>query len=162
MKHDVVLFVPVKVKFTGVEADSHLDAIDKAEHMFKPDDDIPLRDKIFDNREHGTLDYIEVDDDCVRALVDEEGDEEHERSLYYVPKGDGCWTVEGDDPPTHFAIWYTGGKGRYKVMPFRYSGVGEPQLDDVIKQLKIKLKREIDKRVRIERITKVPVVVRGG
>jgi hypothetical protein len=159
MKHDVVLFMPVKIKFAGIEADSHFDAIHKAEKMLSQHDITPRRD-INETREHGTLVYMEAEDECVRALVDEEGDEDYERSLYYVPKGDGCWRVEGDDPPTHFAIWYTGGKGKYKVIPFRHSGAGEPQLDDVIKQLKIKLKREVDKRVRIERIKRVPVVVR--
>ena len=98
MKHDVILFVPVRVKFVGIEAASHIEAIQIADEALVVDQVIPTRHGPFrapGNVENRTIDYVEAcEGEVNRALVDEEGDEDYERSRYYITKPDESWVVE--------------------------------------------------------------------
>lgn len=98
MKHDVTLFVPVRVKFVGIEAASHIEAIQIADEALVVDQVIPTRHGPFrvpGNVENRIIDYVEAcEGEVNRALVDEEGDEDYERSQYYITKPDESWIPE--------------------------------------------------------------------
>ena len=64
MKYTVHIYMTVRVQFDGIEADSQLEAARKAAIMVDED----------------TFRRGEYADEITAALVDEEGDEEHERS----------------------------------------------------------------------------------
>ena len=99
MPYDVILWVPVKVKFVTVEAPTQLEAIEAAEKALVIDKVIPTQHGPFPapgTVEPGTIDYVEPDDAPERALVDEAGDEDYENSVHYVSKHDGSWVEEPD------------------------------------------------------------------
>ncbi len=74
MKYDVHIYPIVRVKVFGVEADSQVEAIKKAETVFDFDQ---LLNHYYSDVE------VEYADDIDGFLVDEQGDERHERSQFY-------------------------------------------------------------------------------
>lgn len=79
MKYTVHLYVPVRVRLDAIEADSQEQAVKKACAAFDPHSVFPA-----DGAANGPV----FDEAFLGATVDEEGDEEHERSRYhYIGKG---------------------------------------------------------------------------
>jgi hypothetical protein len=97
MKYDVILFVPVKVKFINIEAASQIEAAklaDKAlviDKVIKPQYVARGAPGITEDR---VIQYVEAEDEVSRALVDEEGDENYERSQFYTYELGGTWVPE--------------------------------------------------------------------
>lgn len=75
MKHDVHILAVVRVKRTGIEADSQVEAIKKAEEMTD-------LNELFNRGGDGDL-STEYADDIDSFHVDEENDPEFERSTWY-------------------------------------------------------------------------------
>lgn len=97
LSYDVILFVPVKVKFVGVRASSQVEAIKKANEALMVDRVIPTRHGPFmapGDVKPLTIDYVEPDEDVTRALVDEVGDSNYEKSQCYELNLDGVWVTE--------------------------------------------------------------------
>ena len=94
-KYNVHLYAVVRVKVVDVEASSQEEAIAKAE-------DSVLLGRIL-NHERGLPDNVECTEyaeEVVRYLVDEEGDEEYDKSKWYVWKGDdeyACCASEAEE-----------------------------------------------------------------
>lgn len=77
MKYDVILQAVVSVKLPGIEADSQLDAIEKAEA-------IAALEKVLDHTlDSNPVAYTEYADEIVGYVVDEENDPDYERTRYY-------------------------------------------------------------------------------
>jgi hypothetical protein len=89
MKYDVHAYVIVRIKVRGVEADSQIAAIDKVETQLDPgvhcNGDIGV-----DVADLGHVEYAEYADDIREFNVDEQGDAEFARSMFYEWK-DGGW-----------------------------------------------------------------------
>lgn len=97
MKYDVVLFVPVKVKFINIEAASQIEAAKLADQALVIDKVIKVQHGPFRAPgivEDRVIQYVEAEDEVSRALVDEEGDENFEQSQFYAAKPDGTWEPE--------------------------------------------------------------------
>lgn len=97
MKYDVILFVPVKVKFLNIEATSQSEAVKIADKALIIDKVIKAQHEPFRAPgivEDRVIQYVEADEDVIRALVDEEDDEGFERSQFYATKPDGTWEPE--------------------------------------------------------------------
>lgn len=82
MKYNVHLHAVVRIKVTDIEAESQLEAIEKAEPFageFARDylERYPLNN-------FPSVDHSAFAEEFVYALVDEEGDEEYERSRFYT------------------------------------------------------------------------------
>jgi hypothetical protein len=79
MKYDVHIYAVVRVKVPGVEAESQTDAIEQAEEQVD-------FNALFDSRRFSLypgIECVEYADETSGYLVDEEGDEEHDRSSFY-------------------------------------------------------------------------------
>lgn len=79
MKHDVHLYVTVRVKMEDIEAPNQQEAIKLAEAAFYKDC-------------YRLTPLGEYADEVTSALVDEHGDEDYENSRLYVLGPDGSWT----------------------------------------------------------------------
>lgn len=88
--YDVVLVVPVKIPFAGIEADSQIDAIKIAAEGFSSSRVVLARVDGLNT----ITDYVEAEPDIISAAVNEEGDEDYERSPCYVQTREGYWEVE--------------------------------------------------------------------
>jgi len=77
MKYNVHVYVTVRVKVLDVEANSPEEAIKRVR------DHVNLNDLM--NRSHplSNVEDVEFVDEITGYLVDEQGDEEHERSRFY-------------------------------------------------------------------------------
>ena len=80
MRYDVHLYVTVRVKVSDIEAGSQVEAIKLADEMFGKDAVAMV----------STGEYA---DEVLGALVDEQGDEEYDRTTYYRCTASG-WEVE--------------------------------------------------------------------
>lgn len=80
MKYTVHLYISCRVKFEGIEAESQAEAIQKAEARFDSS-------TFFNNDGDATRTPIWDEAAPLGALVDEEGDEEYERSRYHELEG---------------------------------------------------------------------------
>lgn len=88
MKYDVHLYAVVRVKVNDIEADSQTEAIDKAESLVN-------FNSLFDaSRPSRVVEHVEYADEVNAALVDEQGDENYERSKFYKVGADGKWEAE--------------------------------------------------------------------
>lgn len=103
MKHSVLVKRVVNVRIDNVEADSHADAIkaldDVPYSLLIPERDHPNVDLISQHNPDGSLPtvrYVEDGEENAEFLVDEEGDEEFERSRWY--KSDGVTPCHRDKP----------------------------------------------------------------
>lgn len=79
MKYDVHIYVQVRVKVPGVEAESQVEAIKKADRMVD-------WDRLFDGMAlpfGSAVSEVTYTEENTEYLVDEEGDEKYERSRYY-------------------------------------------------------------------------------
>lgn len=79
MKYDVHLYVAVRIKYEGIEADSQEAAVAKAEALHDTKD--ALRERLFADDEAPAL----------GALVDEFGDESYEQTTYHELDGAQCY-----------------------------------------------------------------------
>ncbi len=77
--YDVHIYAVVRVKLEGIEAPGQREAIDAARKQF---DDEGMGEKLGLTRPANAA-HAEYADEVVRYLVDEQGDEEHERSQWY-------------------------------------------------------------------------------
>ena len=77
MKYDVHVYAVVRVKCPGIEAESQKDAIRKVE-------DVDLN-RLFANPSlvGGNVSQVEYADEDAYFLVDEEGDDDRDRSVWY-------------------------------------------------------------------------------
>ena len=77
MKYNVHIYATVRVKVLDVEANSQEEAITRVR------DHVNLNDLL--NRTHplSNVEHVEFVDEITGYLVDEQGDEEHERSRFY-------------------------------------------------------------------------------
>ena len=85
MKYNVIVYAVARVKVMDVDAESQTEAIDKALKS------INLY-RLLDNQNPApNVAYIEFGDEIVSYLVDEQGDEEYAKSLWWVdnPEGEG-------------------------------------------------------------------------
>jgi hypothetical protein len=93
MKHNVHLYAVVRVKVSGIEADSHEEAIEIAEQRVD-------MNMLFDGLQGPRapdIEYTEYADEITEFLVDEEGDEENEHSDYWKYKDGKLVKVEGEN-----------------------------------------------------------------
>jgi len=90
-KYNVIMVVPVNVKFVDIEADSQAAAIDGvAENGAEYGFDSRMFDHTFQDHlapTHPGIAYTEFADEVSEFLVDEVGDDEYERSRWYGPDG---------------------------------------------------------------------------
>ena len=77
MKHNVHIYVVVRVKVLAIEAKSQKEAI-KGVH-----DHVNLRDLLNRSYPLSNVEHIEFGDEITGYLVDEQGDQEHEHSRFY-------------------------------------------------------------------------------
>lgn len=85
-RFDVHLYAVVRIKTPGIEATSQQEAIKKACDIVEP----RLNDGyLFHTPGNlaGGISVVEYAEEIVNFLVDEEGDEEHERTTWYEPDG---------------------------------------------------------------------------
>lgn len=82
MQHNVTLYIVVRVRIDSVEAGTHHQAVKRALAQFDGH-------RMF-TRPDGSVEYGEEIDD---ALVDEVGDEEHERSRWYDLNDDATFVA---------------------------------------------------------------------
>ena len=94
MKHDVHMYVTVRVKVTDIEAETHEEAILRAESVVGEFQRVYLRGEGY--WAFPEIAYHEAEDTMTGALVDEHGDDNYERSCFYVPGGasESGWTKE--------------------------------------------------------------------
>jgi hypothetical protein len=88
VKYNVHLYAVVRVKVNDVEAESQTEAIDKAGSM------VNFNSLLDASRPSRVVEYVEYADEVNTALVDEQGDEDYERSKFYKIGEKGEW-VEG-------------------------------------------------------------------
>jgi hypothetical protein len=92
--YDVHLFAVVRIKITGVQAASQIEAITQVEDAVPYDALLNSGDLCRSLRGGiGVVRYIEWAEELTGALVDERGDTEFERSRGYHPGKDG-WEVD--------------------------------------------------------------------
>lgn len=96
MKYDVHIYAVVRVKVTGIEAESQTDAIPKAEEA------VDLY-RLFDRNTHlpEAVAHVEYADENSYFLVDNQDDEEFANSHFYVYSPDGEGYIL--DPSVHQA-----------------------------------------------------------
>lgn len=81
MKYDVICQVIVTVKVPGIEADSQVEAIERARELIDPN-------ALFNRYNPAPfVSHTEWTDEYYSFFVDEDGDEEHERTTVYAPDG---------------------------------------------------------------------------
>lgn len=90
MNYNVHMYAVVRIKVTDIEADNHIEAIEKAEPLAFEFAQRFLQGEA-DAFYFGVTEY-EFAEELIYALVDEEGDEDYERSLYYDSKS-GEWEL---------------------------------------------------------------------
>ncbi len=91
MKYNVHIYVGARVRLEGIEADSQQAAVDKAILDYDPSSFFSGDD---------SSEAAVPDESILGALVDEEGDDEFERTKYY-PTGDAAVYLEGPDGLDH-------------------------------------------------------------
>ena len=77
MKYNVHVYVTVRVKVLDVEANSPEEAIKRVH------DHVNLNDLMSRSHPLSNVEHVEFVDEITGYLVDEHGDEEHERSRFY-------------------------------------------------------------------------------
>lgn len=83
MRYDVHIYPICRVKVTGVEANSHTEAITKAEELVA-DDLYPL---FYRESPTPRIEHTDYSEDIFSYLVDEEGDEKYDHTTAYGPDG---------------------------------------------------------------------------
>lgn len=95
MKYNVHLYAVVRIKVIDIEAESHIEAIEKAEPFAW---DFAHEHLTGDVRRVDHIDDFEFAEEMKYALVDEQGDEDYEKSCFYEPffTGEGGWRTLRD------------------------------------------------------------------
>lgn len=84
--HDVTIYTTVRVKVCGIEADTQVDAIHKAQDVLRKHPGVLNRTFVRDETSlRGEISYIADAEDLQGYLVDVRGDEEFENTNYYSP-----------------------------------------------------------------------------
>lgn len=91
-KYNVFLCPELRVKIVDIEACTQLEAIKKAEELFGKRQGIA--EDIFrflQNLAAPGAEYVELSEDCFNALVDEQGDENYSKSMWYNCEDSPKW-----------------------------------------------------------------------
>lgn len=99
MKHHVTIYAVVRVKVPDVEADSHQEAMRKAEAS------VDLHHLFESEQPTNWVEYTAYAEQIHSWLVDEEGDEEYERSVAYDENGDPLEPPKGRCKFCKIELW---------------------------------------------------------